>query len=180
MSNFTTTTIPTLNVAQVAHETALASASAAASSSGSLPLQVIVFAVIIFAFLLFCASLAACFACRRRRERRRRFNASRASTPTAPIKSSPLGRTVISASDLCDVDIEKTQSEDPNRLSVVSAFLEWRHRVLYDSHPIPELAVLPSYKPKESLCRQTLNAVLLKKNVTVCSVFSCSAFAMLT
>ena len=179
MSNFTTTTIPTLNVAQVAHESALASASAAASSSGSLPLQVIVFAVIIFAFLLFCASLAACFACRRRRERRR-FNASRASTPTAPIKSSPLGRTVISASDLCDVDIEKTQSEDPNRLSVVSAFLEWRHRVLYDSHPIPELAVLPSYKPKESLCRQTLNAVLLKKNVTVCSVFSCSAFAMLT
>nr|VWO96368.1 Atg26p [Ganoderma boninense] len=48
---------------------------------------------------------------------------------------------------------------------LIESFLRWRRRVLYESDSVPELALLPSYKPKETAKRKILNFVLRKKRI---------------
>ncbi len=50
---------------------------------------------------------------------------------------------------------------------LIRRFLRWRRRVLYESDSVPVLALLPSYRPKESLRRRILNFLLRKKRVIV-------------
>ncbi|PIL25699.1 hypothetical protein GSI_11449 [Ganoderma sinense ZZ0214-1] len=48
---------------------------------------------------------------------------------------------------------------------LTQGFLRWRRRVLYESDSVPELALLPSYKPKETAKRKILNFLLRKKRI---------------
>ena len=135
-------------------------------------LQIVIFIVLIFAFLLSCVVVAACFTYRKRLAARR---ASRAPSTSNRI---PASSSQVLSAPASVVDLEKgvpapsskpmAHNEDhPQRMSLFSSFFRWRHRVLYESHPVPELALLPSYKPEESVFRKSLNTVLLKKEVKV-------------
>ena len=142
-------------------------------------LQIIVFAVLIVAFVVFCIAISVFLACRKRRSARP--STTRASKNPAPV---PTPTTAPIAPSASRTDIEKgnsthteeadKQAGDPKRTSVLDGFLRWRHQVLYESHPVPELALLPSYKPPESLPRKMLNFVLRKKEVKVrgCAILS--------
>ncbi|RPD77323.1 hypothetical protein L226DRAFT_611637 [Lentinus tigrinus ALCF2SS1-7] len=103
--------------------------------------------------------------------RRNRINHARAHCAPQPCQIQTSIPSAASASDLeKGIDgTEKPAAGSRSNLALFSApmaaFLRWRHRVLYHSDSLPELAVLPWYQREESAPRKVLNFVLRKERI---------------
>lgn len=174
--------------------------------SSSSNLQVLAFLILVFIFALFCLGTKAVFAVRRRLRKRSSPSASDSSThvsppsqaqtqtrtqahsydqyitPTSPDCDTERGKVpgYVTSSSVSVVVFEANDHNDSKKpsLSPIVAFMGWRHRVLYESDSIPELALLPSYRPRESVSRKVLNFVLRKKRVRVSLELDLSSHAL--
>ncbi|RPD63444.1 hypothetical protein L227DRAFT_608685 [Lentinus tigrinus ALCF2SS1-6] len=129
-------------------------------------LELLVFATIVLVLSLAWFGPISIIAYRRRRNHINRACAH-AAQPSQVQTSIPFA----SACDLeegIDATDKPAAGSGPNLTlfsAPMAAFLRWRHRVLYNSDSLPELAVLPWYRREESTPRKVLNFVLRKERV---------------